>query len=96
MVLQLFRMSIVPQVAAVHWTGDQNMRSLHVWVGAASDSIRTTLGTMRSCRLSLLLWAACTGLVSATWVCGGNVEITKSYDNKNIEGHCTGDYDRTA
>jgi len=43
---------------------------------------------MRS--LSLLLWAACTGLVSATWVCGGNVEITKSYDNKNIEGHCTG------
>ena len=49
---------------------------------------------MRS--LSLLLWAACTGLVSATWVCGGNVEITKSYDNKNIEGHCTGDYDRTA
>ena len=57
---------------------------------------RTSLGTMRSLSLSLLLWAACTGLVSATWVCGGNVEITKSYDNKNIEGHCTGDYDRTA
>lgn len=44
-------------------------------------------------RSSLLLWAACTGRASATWVCGGDVEITKSWDNKDIDGHCSGDYE---
>ena len=45
----------------------------------------------RAMRSSLLLWAACTGRASATWVCGGDVEITKSWDNKDIDGHCSGD-----
>ena len=49
--------------------------------------------TMRS---SLFLWAACTARVSATWVCGGDVEITKSWDDKNIDGHCVGDSHPTA
>ena len=42
-------------------------------------------------RSLLLLWTACTGRVSATWVCGGNVEITESWDGtKRINGHCEG------
>ena len=47
-------------------------------------------------RSSLFVWAAFTARVSATWVCGGDVEITKSWDGKDIEGHCVGDSHQTA
>ena len=54
--------------------------------GTVPDTIHTTM-----LRSLLLLWAACTGRVSATWVCGGSVEITKSWDGtKRINGHCEG------
>ena len=44
-------------------------------------------------RLSCALLVCAAASISATFVCGGDVQITHSWDGKSIEGHCDGDYE---
>ena len=44
-------------------------------------------------RLSCALLVCAAASISATFVCGGDVQITQSWDGKSIEGHCDGDYE---
>ena len=83
--LAVFAVSPCVHVASRNFFGLQPISSLQP--GGFSAPCRTP-SMLRSL---LLLWAACTGRVSATWVCGGSVEITESWDGtKRINGHCEG------
>ena len=48
---------------------------------------------LMAARLSCALLVCAAASTGATFVCGGDVQITQGWDGTSIEGHCDGDYE---